>query len=183
MEKQLAEWKEEYPLWYVDNEEEGFKPQKLIEYIHQFTKGEAIVATDVGQHQMWSAQFYPFQKADKWVTSGGLGTMGFGLPAAIGAQLAEKDATVVAVVGDGGFQMTLQELDVIRELNLPVKVVILNNACLGMVRQWQEISMKNVIQNLNSLLSLTSSNCPKHTALKASEFHQKRKQRKSWKRH
>ncbi|MEC1271578.1 acetolactate synthase large subunit [Bacillus subtilis] len=137
--KQLAEWKEEYPLWYVDNEEEGFKPQKLIEYIHQFTKGEAIVATDVGQHQMWSAQFYPFQKADKWVTSGGLGTMGFGLPAAIGAQLAEKDATVVAVVGDGGFQMTLQELDVIRELNLPVKVVILNNACLGMVRQWQEI--------------------------------------------
>lgn len=137
--KQLAEWKEEYPLWYVDNEEEGFKPQKLIEYIHQFTKGDTIVATDVYQHQMWSAQFYPFQKADKWVTSGGLGTMGFGLPAAIGAQLTEKDATVVAVVGDGGFQMTLQELDVIRELNLPVKVVILNNACLGMVRQWQEI--------------------------------------------
>jgi acetolactate synthase-1/2/3 large subunit len=137
--KQLADWKEEYPLWYVDNEEEGFKPQKLIEYIHQFTKGEAIVATDVGQHQMWSAQFYPLQKADRWVTSGGLGTMGFGLPAAIGAQLADKDATVVAVLGDGGFQMTLQELDVIRQLHLPVKVIILNNECLGMVRQWQEI--------------------------------------------
>ncbi|OYN65570.1 acetolactate synthase large subunit [Bacillus safensis] len=136
---QLDQWKEEYPLWYVENEAEGFKPQKLIEYIHQFTKGEAIVATDVGQHQMWAAQFYPFENADKWVTSGGLGTMGFGLPAAIGAQLADQKATVVAILGDGGFQMTLQELAVIRELNLPVKVIVLNNHCLGMVRQWQEI--------------------------------------------
>lgn len=137
--QQLSEWKEEYPLWYTDNREEGLKPQKLIEYIHQFTNGEAIVATDVGQHQMWAAQFYPFRKADQWVTSGGLGTMGFGLPAAIGAQLADRNATVIAILGDGGFQMTLQELDVIRQLNLPVKVVILNNECLGMVRQWQEI--------------------------------------------
>ncbi|AQS46292.1 acetolactate synthase large subunit [Bacillus velezensis] len=137
--QQLSEWKEEYPLWYTDDSEEGLKPQKLIGYIHQFTNGEAIVATDVGQHQMWAAQFYPFRKADKWVTSGGLGTMGFGLPAAIGAQLADRNATVVAILGDGGFQMTLQELDVIRQLNLPVKVVILNNECLGMVRQWQEI--------------------------------------------
>ncbi|MEC1117572.1 acetolactate synthase large subunit [Bacillus safensis] len=136
---QLNQWKEEYPLWYVENEAEGFKPQKLIEYIHQFTKGEAIVATDVGQHQMWAAQFYPFENADKWVTSGGLGTMGFGLPAAIGAQLADQEATVVAILGDGGFQMTLQELAVIRELNLPVKVIVLNNHSLGMVRQWQEI--------------------------------------------
>ncbi|MDG4727314.1 MULTISPECIES: acetolactate synthase large subunit [Bacillus] len=136
---QLDEWKAEYPLWYVENEAEGFKPQKLIEYIHQFTKGEAIVATDVGQHQMWAAQFYPFENADKWVTSGGLGTMGFGLPAAIGAQLADQEATVVAILGDGGFQMTLQELAVIRELNLPVKVIVLNNHSLGMVRQWQEI--------------------------------------------
>ncbi|MDM5320898.1 acetolactate synthase large subunit [Bacillus altitudinis] len=136
---QLDQWKEEYPLWYVEDEAEGFKPQKLIEYIHQFTKGEAIVATDVGQHQMWAAQFYPFENADKWVTSGGLGTMGFGLPAAIGAQLADQKATVVAILGDGGFQMTLQELAVIRELNLPVKVIVLNNHSLGMVRQWQEI--------------------------------------------
>lgn len=136
---QLDQWKEEYPLWYVENEAEGFKPQKLIEYIHQFTKGEAIVATDVGQHQMWAAQFYPFENADKWVTSGGLGTMGSGLPAAIGAQLADQEATVVAILGDGGFQMTLQELAVIRELNLPVKVIVLNNHSLGMVRQWQEI--------------------------------------------
>ncbi|MDQ0817904.1 acetolactate synthase-1/2/3 large subunit [Bacillus pumilus] len=136
---QLDQWKAEYPLWYVENDAEGFKPQKLIEYIHQFTKGEAIVATDVGQHQMWAAQFYPFENADKWVTSGGLGTMGFGLPAAIGAQLADQEATVVAILGDGGFQMTLQELAVIRELNLPVKVIVLNNHSLGMVRQWQEI--------------------------------------------
>ncbi|MDM5298973.1 acetolactate synthase large subunit [Bacillus pumilus] len=135
----LNDWKKEYPLWYVENDDEGFKPQKLIEYIHQFTKGEAIVATDVGQHQMWAAQFYPFENADKWVTSGGLGTMGFGLPAAIGAQLADREATVVAILGDGGFQMTLQELAVIRELNLPVKVIVLNNHSLGMVRQWQEI--------------------------------------------
>lgn len=139
MEKQLAAWKTEYPLWYEENETEGFKPQKLIEYIHRYTKGEAIVTTDVGQHQMWAAQFYQFQKADRWVTSGGLGTMGFGLPAAIGAQLADKDATVVLILGDGGFQMTLQELSVIHDLNLPIKVVVLNNRCLGMVRQWQEI--------------------------------------------
>ncbi|WP_143260956.1 acetolactate synthase large subunit [Bacillus paralicheniformis] len=137
--KQLADWKNEYPLWYEENETEGFKPQKLIEYIHRYTKGEAILTTDVGQHQMWAAQFYQFQKADRWVTSGGLGTMGFGLPAAIGAQLADKDATVVSILGDGGFQMTLQELSVIHDLNLPIKVVVLNNRCLGMVRQWQEI--------------------------------------------
>ncbi|MEK5500794.1 acetolactate synthase large subunit [Bacillus sp. FSL M8-0168] len=137
--QQLAGWKSEYPLWYEENAAEGFKPQKLIEYIHKYTRGEAIVTTDVGQHQMWAAQFYPFKKADRWVTSGGLGTMGFGLPAAIGAQLAEKDATVVALLGDGGFQMTIQELAVIHDLNLPIKVVVLNNHCLGMVRQWQEI--------------------------------------------
>lgn len=137
--KQVAAWKNEYPLWYEENETEGFKPQKLIEYIHRYTKGKAIVTTDVGQHQMWAAQFYRFQKADRWVTSGGLGTMGFGLPAAIGAQLADKDATVVSILGDGGFQMTLQELSVIHDLNLPIKVVVLNNRCLGMVRQWQEI--------------------------------------------
>ncbi|CAM5405860.1 acetolactate synthase catalytic subunit [Bacillus safensis FO-36b] [Bacillus safensis subsp. safensis] len=142
---QLDQWKEKYPLWYVENEAEGFKPQKLIEYIHQFTKGEAIVATDVGQHQMWAAQFYPFENADKWVTSGGLGTMGFGLPAAIGAQLADQEATVVAILGDGGFQMTLQELAVIRELNLPVKVIVLNNHSLGMVRQWQEIFLRRTL--------------------------------------
>ncbi|MCM3064988.1 acetolactate synthase large subunit [Priestia flexa] len=136
--EKLAEWKQEYPLWY-ENSSEVLKPQKVIELLHQYTDGDAVVTTDVGQHQMWVAQYYTFNNPDRWVTSGGLGTMGFGLPSAIGAQLANKDKTVVAVVGDGGFQMTLQELGVIHELNLPVKVVILNNHSLGMVRQWQEI--------------------------------------------
>lgn len=136
--EKLAVWKQEYPLWY-QNSADVLKPQKVVELLHKYTNGDAVVTTDVGQHQMWVAQYYTFNNPDRWVTSGGLGTMGFGLPSAIGAQLANKDKTVVAVVGDGGFQMTLQELGVIRELNLPVKVVVLNNQSLGMVRQWQEI--------------------------------------------
>ncbi|USK32813.1 acetolactate synthase large subunit [Bacillus sp. F19] len=130
--------KKSLPLWYKKSDEE-LKPQHMIELIHEWTKGEAIITTDVGQHQMWAAQYYRLQQPNRWVTSGGLGTMGFGLPAAIGAQLAEKDANVIAILGDGGFQMTLQELSVIHELNLPVKVILLNNGVLGMVRQWQEI--------------------------------------------
>ncbi|MEB2263363.1 acetolactate synthase large subunit [Priestia megaterium] len=136
--EKLAALKQEYPLWY-QNSADVLKPQKVVELLHKYTNGDAVVTTDVGQHQMWVAQYYTFNNPDRWVTSGGLGTMGFGLPSAIGAQLANKDKTVVAVVGDGGFQMTLQELGVIRELNLPVKVVVLNNQSLGMVRQWQEI--------------------------------------------
>lgn len=135
---QLAEWKTNYPLAY-QNDAQTVKPQKLIEMIYELTNGEAVVTTDVGQHQMWTAQYYKFNRPHRWVTSGGLGTMGFGLPAAIGAQLADKHATVVSIVGDAGFQMTLQELSVIQELNLPIKVVIVNNQSLGMVRQWQEI--------------------------------------------
>ncbi|WLR50121.1 acetolactate synthase large subunit [Bacillus tianshenii] len=136
--KKLYNWKEEYPLVYKKATPE-IKPQRLIQLVHELTNGEAVVTTDVGQHQMWAAQYYSFTKPNRWVTSGGLGTMGFGLPSAIGAQLAEKDSTVVAVLGDGGFQMTAQELTVMAERNLPVKVVILNNQSLGMVRQWQEL--------------------------------------------
>jgi acetolactate synthase I/II/III large subunit len=139
--KQLNQWKSEYPLVYK-NDENTLKPQRLIELIFEATKGDAIVTTDVGQHQMWAAQYYKFQKPHRWVTSGGLGTMGFGLPAAIGAQLAEQKATVVSILGDAGFQMTLQELSVIKELNLPIKIFIVNNHSLGMVRQWQELFYK-----------------------------------------
>lgn len=136
--EKLGKMKAEYPLWYV-KDGEVIKPQQLIELIHEVTNGEAIVATDVGQHQMWSAQFYSFNKPNRWVTSGGLGTMGFGFPAAIGAQFAEPKKPVVAVLGDAGFQMTAQEMSILQEMNLPVKIVIVNNASLGMVRQWQQL--------------------------------------------
>ncbi|GAB4073072.1 acetolactate synthase large subunit [Barrientosiimonas marina] len=142
--EQQASWletlkanRQQYPFWY-DRQETFISPQGLIEQIYQMSNGEAIVTTDVGQHQMWAAQYYPFDKPNRWVTSGGLGTMGFGFPAAVGAQLGAPDDLVVAVVGDGGFQMTAQELSVINERQLPVKVVIVNNQSLGMVRQWQE---------------------------------------------
>ncbi|EZH66842.1 acetolactate synthase catalytic subunit [Bacillaceae bacterium JMAK1] len=134
----LNAYQEENPLWY-EEDGETLKPQKLLEMIYEETKGEAIVTTDVGQHQMWAAQYYQFDEPDHWVTSGGLGTMGFGFPAAIGAQFAKPDKTVVAVIGDAGFQMTLQELSILQELHLPVKIVIVNNASLGMVRQWQQL--------------------------------------------
>ncbi|KIL50325.1 acetolactate synthase [Jeotgalibacillus alimentarius] len=133
----LNSMKEEYPLHYK-KEEEGILPQEAIELLHKHTGGDAIVTTDVGQHQMWAAQYYKFNHPDHWVTSGGLGTMGFGFPAAIGAQLAKPKETVIAIIGDGGFQMTLQELSLLQESQIPVKVVILNNQCLGMVRQWQQ---------------------------------------------
>lgn len=134
----LNEMKKTYPLWYKEDGE-TIKPQKLIEILHDVTKGEAIVTTDVGQHQMWTAQYYAFDKPHRWVTSGGLGTMGFGFPAAIGAQFAEPDLPVIAVTGDAGFQMTMQEMSILQEYNLPVKIVIVNNSSLGMVRQWQEL--------------------------------------------
>lgn len=140
----LQKYKEEFPLWYKHNPN-GMCPQWVIEAVYKVTNGEAIVATDVGQHQMWAAQYYTFTKPHRWITSGGLGTMGFGFPAAIGAQIAEPESTVVAIVGDGGFQMTLQELGVIYERKLPVKIIIVNNGALGMVRQWQELLYENRI--------------------------------------
>lgn len=129
--------KAQNPLWYKRSED-LISPQWFIEQVYEATEGKAIVTTDVGQHQMWSAQFYNFREPNHFVTSGGLGTMGFGLPAAIGAQLAFPDKTVVAIVGDGGFQMTMQELATLKQYGLPVKVIIVNNEALGMVRQWQE---------------------------------------------
>ena len=130
--------KKEYALRYKADKERGILPQQAVELIHRLTNGDAVVTTDVGQHQMWTAQYYRFNNPHNWVTSGGLGTMGFGFPAAIGAQLAKPHERVVAVVGDAGFQMTLQELSLLQEFRLPVKVVILNNQSLGMVRQWQQ---------------------------------------------
>ncbi|MFD1334272.1 biosynthetic-type acetolactate synthase large subunit [Oceanobacillus iheyensis] len=127
----------DFPLWY-DRSDQEISPQWLMEQIYELSKGEAVVTTDVGQHQMWAAQYYSFKDPHNWVTSGGLGTMGFGFPAAIGAQMAKPNSLVLAVVGDGGFQMTLQELSILKSQNLPVKVIILNNEALGMVRQWQE---------------------------------------------
>lgn len=135
--EKLQSNKTNYPLWY-ERSNECVSPQWLLEQIHRVSNGEAIVTTDVGQHQMWAAQYYTFDKPNRWVTSGGLGTMGFGFPAAIGAQLGAPHDLVISVVGDGGFQMTFQELAVIKERNLPVKVIIVNNQALGMVRQWQE---------------------------------------------
>lgn len=129
--------KKDAPFWYEQGKE-LISPQWLIEEVYKQTDGKAIVTTDVGQHQMWAAQFYKFDKANNFVTSGGLGTMGFGVPAALGAQLGRPDETVVTIVGDGGFQMTMQELAVLKQYHLPVKIVIVNNEALGMVRQWQE---------------------------------------------
>ncbi|WP_040486757.1 biosynthetic-type acetolactate synthase large subunit [Listeria grayi] len=129
--------KNRHPFSYDRNTKTQIKPQRVIEIIGEITRGEALVATDVGQHQMWVAQFYPFQFDHQIITSGGLGTMGFGFPAAVGAQLAFPEKTVVAFVGDGGFQMTNQELAILAGYGINVKVVILNNHSLGMVRQWQ----------------------------------------------
>lgn len=134
----LNGWKNSVPFSCEYSKTE-IKPQHLIEELYRVTNGDAIIVTDVGQHQMWAAQFYPFKRSRQWLTSGGLGTMGFGLPAAMGAQLACPEHQVVAVVGDGGFQMTNQEIITAIQYNIPLKVIIMNNGYLGMVRQWQEM--------------------------------------------
>ena len=136
---EVAKLKKKYSLTFRKTEEDVLIPQEILFEINKLTKGEVIVATDVGQHQMWSAQFIKFNNPYTILTSGGAGTMGFGLPAAIGAQVANPDKKVLAIVGDGGFQMTFQELMMVKEYNLPVKIFIINNSYLGMVRQWQEL--------------------------------------------
>ena len=134
---QIHEWKSTTPLAY--EQKDSIKPQFVIEKLWELTKGDAIVATEVGQNQMWAAQYYHFDQPGRFITSGGLGCMGFGLPAAIGAQVACPDAIVVDIAGDGSIQMNIQEMATAVQCGLPVKVVILNNRYLGMVRQWQEL--------------------------------------------
>ena len=138
---QLMAWKKKYPFAYKQKGK-NIMPQYVIEQIYNLTKGDAIIVTDVGQHQMWSAQYYKFTKPRTFISSGGLGTMGFGLPAAIGAQIGCPDKMVVDISGDGSAQMNFQELVVAVEHKVPIKVVILNNCHLGMVRQWQEMFYK-----------------------------------------
>lgn len=133
----VHEWKANHPLAYTKNGH--IKPQQVIETMYAITKGDAIIATEVGQNQMWAAQFYTFTKPRTLLTSGGLGTMGYGFPAAIGAQFAFPDKLVINVAGDGSIQMNIQELATVVQNRIPVKVVILNNGHLGMVRQWQEL--------------------------------------------
>jgi len=136
--EQLRAWQQEQPLRFAASSRDEIKPQHVIRELHRLTRGEALVVSDVGQHQMWEAQYYRHERPRTLITSGGLGTMGFALPAAIGAKIARPDAEVWAVVGDGGFQMTMCELATVVQENLDVKIAIVNNGYLGMVRQWQE---------------------------------------------
>ena len=138
----IKEWQREHPLEPETSTDE-IKPQHLMAEIDRLSGGEAIVASDVGQHQMWAAQFIRFHHPRLWLNSGGLGAMGFGLPAAIGAQFARPDKLVFAIVGDGGFQMSIPELATIANHALPVKIVVMNNGYLGMIRQWQELFYNN----------------------------------------
>jgi len=135
--EQIQKWKAANPLSYV--QAETIKPQFVVEKIYEMTKGKAIITTEVGQNQMWTAQYYHFEQPNTFITSGGLGCMGFGLPAAIGAQIAQPDKLVIDIAGDGSIQMNIQEMATAVQYNLPVKVAILNNGYLGMVRQWQEL--------------------------------------------
>ena len=135
--QQIDEWRSKDSLKY-DRNSENIKPQFVIETLYRLTEGDAFVTSDVGQHQMWAAQFYKFDKPRRWINSGGLGTMGFGLPAAMGVQFAYPDATVACVTGEGSIQMCIQELSTCTQYSLPIKIINLNNGYLGMVRQWQE---------------------------------------------
>jgi acetolactate synthase I/II/III large subunit len=132
-------WKEKYPLAYEDSADNEIKPQYMVQALFEATGGEAVVTSDVGQHQMWAAQYYDFPKARRWINSGGLGTMGFGLPAAMGAAVGCPDRVVCCIAGDGSVQMNAQELATCAQEQIPIKVFIMNNGFLGMVRQWQEL--------------------------------------------
>ncbi|HEY5188276.1 MAG TPA: biosynthetic-type acetolactate synthase large subunit [Solirubrobacteraceae bacterium] len=135
----IGVWRERHPLGYQDSTDSEIKPQYMIQALYEATRGDAIVTSDVGQHQMWTAQYYDFPKPRRWINSGGLGTMGFGLPAAMGAKVGCPDQTVVCVAGDGSVQMNMQELATCAQEGIAIKVFIMNNGYLGMVRQWQEL--------------------------------------------
>ena len=145
--KQIREWKEEHPLAPSTSPDE-IKPQHLMAEIDRLSDGKAIVTSDVGQHQMWAAQFIRFNAPRLWINSGGLGSMGYGLPSAIGAQFACPEKLVFAVCGDGGFQMSLPELATIANHGLPIKIIVMNNGYLGMVRQWQELFYNNRLSSV-----------------------------------
>ncbi len=137
--QRIEAWRERHPLRYDESTDAEIKPQFMIQALYQATGGDAIVVTDVGQHQMWAAQYYDFSGPRRWINSGGLGTMGYGLPAALGAQVGCPDETVVCIAGDGSVQMNMQELATCASEGIPIKVFIMNNGYLGMVRQWQEL--------------------------------------------
>jgi acetolactate synthase I/II/III large subunit len=132
-------WREKHPLRYEDSADSEIKPQRMIEAVYEATGGDAVITSDVGQHQMWTAQYFHFDKPRRWINSGGLGTMGFGLPAAMGAKVGCPDETVVCIAGDGSVQMNMQELATCAQEGIDIKVFIMNNGYLGMVRQWQEL--------------------------------------------
>ena len=135
----IEEWKKEFPLGYSDTDDSEIRPQYMVEAVYEATGGNAIICSDVGQHQMWTAQYYHFPEPRRWINSGGLGTMGFGLPAAMGAKIGCPNQDVVLIAGDGSIQMNMQELAACSQEGIDVKVLIMNNGCLGMVRQWQEL--------------------------------------------
>ncbi len=148
-EKAMKSWWSQVELWRsreclkFNNSSEIIKPQYVVQTLHQVTNGEAYVTSDVGQHQMWAAQYYGFNKPRHWINSGGLGTMGFGLPSAMGVQLANPDAQVACITGEASIQMCIQELSTCKQYHMPVKIINLNNRYLGMVRQWQEFFYGN----------------------------------------